>query len=390
MSGQFKSLTLENGKNLSLTHFFQEIETAKNLCETTTLCLLILRNGESGLIKTKLNKISAFITTLFGTDEQKEKVILYSYGTHLMNFDPTVQYLENNNLIKKDNDKYVITESGISWISKKLSKLEEDNTINNSMFDKIIEQIDTCLFTDISSLIKKTLSSDLKWNYKQGEVTGNNLILMFDWSIYGHGMINPYIYTLLYSFSKVENFFKNVWKENNEYTYPIDYSKIPNYLPSTSLSRKRKIKNVPLTNVFEKSLPPYLTVEKVEGKNYVSNLWYIVEGVNILNALTGIAPTINDISMICLTNYQHAILNNELDSDNLKKMRESLIRNDINKLTDYGILLRDKFNRKYRYRLSSTCFYDTILDRNFEVVDKHILEKIYETKIKVYVDFRFG
>ncbi len=385
MSGELKSLTEENRQNLSLTDFFQEIETAKKLCETTTLCLLILRNGKSGLVKTKLNKISAFITTLFGTNEQKEKVILYSYGTHLMNFNLTVQYLENNNLIKKDYDKYVITESGISWISNKLSKLEEDN----SMFDKIIEQIDTCLFTDLSSLIKKTLSSDQKWNYKKGEVTGNNLILMFDWSKYGHGMVYPYIYTLLYSFSKVENFLKNVWEENNEYTYPIDYSKIPNYLPSTSLSRKRKLKNVPLTNIFEKGLPPYLTVEKVEGKNYVSNLWYIVEGVNILNALTGIAPTINEISMICLTNYQYAILDNKVDSDSLKKMRESLIRNDINKLTDYGILLRDKFNRKYRYRISSTCFYDTILDRNFEVVDEQMLEKIYETKIKVYVDSRF-
>ena len=389
MAGELKSLTGENGKNLSLTYFFQEIETAKKLCETTTLCLLILRNGKSGLVKTKLNKISAFITTLFGTNEQKEKVILYSYGTHLMNFNLTVQYLENNNLIKKDHDKYVITESGISWIGNKLSKLEEDDAINNSMFDKIIEQIDTCLFTDISSLIKKTLSSDQKWNYKKGEVTGNNLILMFDWSKYGHGMVYPYIYTLLYSFSKVENFLKNVWKENDEYTCPIDYSKIPNYLPSTSLSRKRKLKNVPLTNIFEKSLPPYLTVEKVEGKNYVSNLWYIVEGVNILNALTGIAPTINEISMICLTNYQYAILDNKVDSDSLKKMRESLIRNDINKLTDYGILLRDKFNRKYRYRISSTCFYDAILDRNFEVVDEHILEKIYENKIKVYVDSRF-
>lgn len=389
MAGELKSLTGENGKNLSLTDFFQEIETAKKLCETTTLCLLILRNGKSGLVKTKLNKISAFITTLFGTNEQKEKVILYSYGTHLMNFNLTVQYLENNNLIKKDHDKYVITESGISWIGNKLSKLEEDDAINNSMFDKIIEQIDTCLFTDISSLIKKTLSSDQKWNYKKGEVTGNNLILMFDWSKYGHGMVYPYIYTLLYSFSKVENFLKNVWKENDEYTCPIDYSKIPNYLPSTSLSRKRKLKNVPLTNIFEKSLPPYLTVEKVEGKNYVSNLWYIVEGVNILNALTGIAPTINEISMICLTNYQYAILDNKVDSDSLKKMRESLIRNDINKLTDYGILLRDKFDRKYRYRISSTCFYDAILDRNFEVVDEHILEKIYKNKIKVYVDSRF-
>lgn len=389
MSGELKSLTEKNRQNLSLTDFFQEIETANKLCETTTLCLLILKYGKSGLVKTKLNKISAFITTLFGTNKQKEKVILYSYGTHLMNFNLTVQYLENNNLIKKDNDKYVITESGISWIGNKLSKLEEDNAINNSMFDKIIEQIDTCLFTDISSLIKKTLSSDQKWNYKKGEVTGNNLILMFDWSKYGHGMVYPYIYTLLYSFSKVENFLENVWKENDEHTCPIDYSKIPNYLPSTSLSRKRKLKNVPLTNIFEKSLPPYLTVEKVEGKNYVSNLWYIVEGVNILNALTGIAPTINEISMICLTNYQYAILDNKVDSDSLKKMRESLIRNDINKLTDYGILLRDKFNRKYRYRISSTCFYDTILDRNFEVVDEQMLEKIYETKIKVYVDSRF-
>ncbi len=70
-------------------------------------------------------------------------------------------------------------------------------------------------------------------------------------------------------------------------------------------------------------------------------------------------------------------------------MHESLIRYDINKLSDYGILLKDTYNNKYRYRLASTCFYDTILDKKFQVVDKQMLQEMFKTKIKIYNDVRF-
>nr|WAH99922.1 MAG: hypothetical protein OI716_00745 [Candidatus Methanoperedens sp.]WAI00076.1 MAG: hypothetical protein OI720_00590 [Candidatus Methanoperedens sp.] len=365
------------------------METANSLCETTTLIPLILERLKSGLTKFQLNKIASYITIRFGTKEQKDKVILYSFGTHLMNLESTIHYLENNNLIKTDKNKYVITECGLSWIAEKILQLEEGNASNKSIFDKMVSQIDISLFTDIPTLIKKTLSSDAKWDFKQREVSGNNLYLIFEWSKYGTGMLLPYMYTLLYSYSKVEKYFENKWKDNKLDIDPIEYSRIPEHMSSTLLTRTRKLKNVPLTSIFEKALPPYLTEEKIEGKNYISNLWYIVEGVNILHALAGIAPTVSDISMLCLTNYQHGVLNKDIDEDMLKKMRESIIRNDINKLNDYGILLKDKYNRKYRYTLSALSFCDTILDRKFSVVDKPILKSIYETKIKIYSKDRF-
>ncbi len=389
MLSQTESLTLKRAKNTSLTDFTTEMETANSLCETTTLIPLILERLKSGLTKFQLNKIASYITIRFGTKEQKDKVILYSFGTHLMNLESTIHYLENNNLIKTDKNKYVITECGLSWIAEKILQLEEGNASNKSIFDKMVSQIDISLFTDIPTLIKKTLSSDAKWDFKQREVSGNNLYLIFEWSKYGTGMLLPYMYTLLYSYSKVEKYFENKWKDNKLDIDPIEYSRIPEHMSSTLLTRTRKLKNVPLTSIFEKALPPYLTEEKIEGKNYISNLWYIVEGVNILHALAGIAPTVSDISMLCLTNYQHGVLNKDIDEDMLKKMRESIIRNDINKLNDYGILLKDKYNRKYRYTLSALSFCDTILDRKFSVVDKPILKSIYETKIKIYSKDRF-
>ncbi len=70
-------------------------------------------------------------------------------------------------------------------------------------------------------------------------------------------------------------------------------------------------------------------------------------------------------------------------------MHESLIRYDINKLSDYGILIKDKHNKKFRYKLASTCFYDTLLDKKFQVVDIQMLQEIYKTKIKIYSEVRF-
>lgn len=390
MSIQTKSLTIDNGRNASLTDFMAEIETAESVCDPITLALLILTRDKSGLFKTQWNKIAGYVTTLFGTKEQSEKVILYSYGTHLMNFEATVQYLEAHNLIKIEDDKPIITEEGLSWIAQKLLQVEESSIYSRPMLDKIITQIDACLFTDIPTLIEKTLSSDKKWDFQKCVVNGKNIILMFDWSRYGTGMIHPYIYTLLYSYSKLDNYFKMKWKENQLDVFPIDYSKIPNNVSSIELQREKNFKNIPLTTIFEKSKPSNLNEEKVEGKNHISNLWYIIEGVNIIHALVGIAPTIEDIAMLCLTNYQHAVLVENVDPNGRKKMHESLIRYDINKLSDYGILLKDKYNNKYRYKLASTCFYDTILDKKFQVVDKQMLQEMFKTKIKMYNDVRFG
>ncbi len=227
MSIQTKSLTIDNGRNASLTDFMVEIETAESICDPITLALLILTRNKSGLYKTQLNKIAGCITTLFGTKEQSEKVILYSYGTHLMNFEHTVQYLEGHNLIKIEDNKPIITEEGLSWITKKLLQIEESRVYSRPIVEKIMAQIDACLFTDIPTLIEKTLSTDKKWDFQKCVVNGKNIILMFDWSRYGTGMIHPYIYTLLYSYSKLDNFFKIKWKENELDIFPIDYTKIP-------------------------------------------------------------------------------------------------------------------------------------------------------------------
>lgn len=344
---------------------------------------------ESGRYKTQLNKTAGYVTTLFGTKEQSEKVILYSFGTYLMNFEATIRHLESHNLIKIEDDKPVITEEGLSWIAKKILQVEENGIYSRPILDKIISQIDACLFTDVSSLIEKTLSSDKKWDFKKSVVNGKNIISINDWSRYGTGMLHSYIYTLLYSYSKLENHFKTQWKENELDICTIDYSNIPNNVLSNELQREKNFRNIPLTTIFEKSLPSTVNLEKIEGKNYISNMWYIVEGVNIIHALAGVAPTIEDIAMLCLTNYQHAVIDNKISQVEQKKMHESLIRYDINKLSDYGILLKDRFNKKYRYKLASTCFCDTILDRKFQVVDNQMLQDVFKTKIKIYNDVRF-
>jgi hypothetical protein len=374
-------------KNSNIIEFVSVLETSLFLCDITTLLPLILNQKKTGLTKTHLNKIAAYVTILNGNENQKSKIILYSYGSHLMNFELAINYLQNNNIVTKQNDKYVLTDSGIDWISNKILELESNSSYNQSQFNKILDQIDSSLFTDVPTLIQKTLSYDNRWGFEQREVNGKNLYLIFDWSKYGTGVLFPYIYTLLYSYSKVEYYF-NQRQDNSDISF-LHYDDIPDCIQSIYLQRSKNVKNVPLTHVFEKSLPPYLTEEKIEGKNYVANLWYIVEGVNILHALAGVAPTINDIAMLCLTNYQHSAIQEDPEYENLKKIREGLIRNDINKLCDYGILLKNKVNRKYRYSLASKCYYDTILDRKFRIVNEKIIRKIYDTKIRIYNEVRF-
>ncbi len=387
MSFSGKDFPQSNKRNKNILEYTSAVETSYYLCEITTLLPLILTRTKKGILKTHLNKIAGFITINYGNERQKENIILYSYGSHLMNLQSALNYLQHNNIIAKDNDNYVLTQTGLNWISEKIVHMECNIEGSESTYSKIIEQIDSSLFTDIPTLIQKTLSSDSRWGYELREVNGKDLHLIFDWSKYGTGVICPYIYTLLYSYSKVENYF-NLREDNNDISF-IDYSTIPDCVQSVFLPRKKTLKNIPLTNVFEKSSPPYLTEDKIEGKNYIANLWYIIEGVNILHVLAGVEPTISDIAMICLTNYQLSATKDDAVQDELKKIREGLIRNDINKLCDYGFLLKDKYNRKYRYRLSAKCYYDTILDRKFSIVDDKIIKHIYESKIKIYNEVRF-
>jgi len=374
-----KSLTKGKTRNTDLLEFINIEKKREILCSLPFLIPLILKNSKNGLTKTRLVKIVSIVIISHGTEPHKEEIILYCFGPYHMKFKSTIDFLIDKGVIKESNDKLILTDYGLKWIHNQIKEFRED-----SILYEIIRDIDRFINMGINDLIREIL---YKSKYFKGEVrtiSGKNFITVFDWSEYGKGIIEPYHYTLLYSYSRVENYFKNL-KIDNELML-TDYAKIKKDIRSDQLIKQRKklLRLKPLSKIFEKGHPPYLTQDKFEGKNYIYNLWYIVEGINIIHALAGINPSIEEIAMVCLVDYQYVMEDKTKTEEEKKKIRESMIRNEINKLWEEGILKRLSYKKKHRYMLTALKFYDVLTGKEYSVLDPKIIRMLYWRKIKPY------
>lgn len=380
MNPQNRSLTMDGPGNTTILDFVEEDKKREKLCNLPTLVALILKNAGKELGKTRLVKVASASIINHGTVHQKDEIILYSFGPYHMNFQSTIKYLIGKGLIKENDNNLILTESGIKWFDIQVQEFKDD-----SILDGIIRDIDRFLRMDINDLIKEVLSKSKYFRAgKIRTISGKNYITVFDWSEYGKGTIEPLHYTLLYSYSRVENYFKNM-KIDHELML-ADYDKIKNDIRSDQLIKQRKRVHAlkPLSKIFEKEHPPYLTKDKFEGKNYIYNLWYLVEGVNIIHALAGINPSIEEIAMVCLTDYQYILEDKTKTKEDRKKSRESMVRNEVNKLWKEGILKRLSYKKKHRYMLVTLNFYDTLLDKEYSILDPKIVRMFYKKRIKPY------
>lgn len=366
---------------LTLEDFFKKSSLKKETTNPLILIGTILHRSKRGLNKIKLAKVYGAITVEYGDREQKENVQIYSYGPYPLGFENTLKLLTKKGYVAIEGNKVVLTDAGILWIEGKISELQK---IDKSSLQEIFRSIDEFLVMTTNELIEWILTNhpEFRSHYKKFTISGKNLYLLFDWSEYGENplKVKPYHYTLLRSFARVEKRIKCNPPNLAE-------NEIKSEIRSDQLvKQRRKSKIVPLTKIFEKSNPPYITQNKIESKNYIHNLWYIVEAINIIHALAQIKPTIGEIAQVCLTDYRGALESEEKSKEELKKMRESMIRNELNKLWEEGIISREKIKAKYRYKLVAYSIYDVLLDRKFSVLNHSIIRRIYQEKIKQEVD----
>ena len=399
-----------------LMKYLEPIKIRKRLCDFIFLIPLIL-SIKDRIGKTRLLKISIATILKFGIEEQinEENIIWYRYGPYLPIGEKVIKYLLDNKIIEEivepstvleesrkprgnQKVKYILTENGIQWISRRIEGIDREPT-----YLEIVEYIEKCIFSPLPQLIKHILDearAKRLFDYENKSFSGKIHIKIFDWNDYGSGVIKPYHYTLLYSYARTKHYLER-FRKKNERNWPdisrtVDYEQIPEVVKSDTLFRDVSVRRldslVPLSSIFEKQDPPYLTHDKIEAKNYIHNLWYIVEAVNVYHVLSRSSPTLNEIATLCLSNY---LVNQEnlekkknkwKERDNIrskmKQMRERLIRNEINKLCDYRILKKKKYGRKYVYTITAKCFYDVLLNKEYKVLDPITLRKLYQKRVK--------
>jgi len=383
-------------KSGNLRSYIKKTEINETMCTLRYLLPSILRQHSikakgNGIKKTRLAKIGGYVIEIFGAKEQKDSVIWYSYGPYPLNLEQEIEYLKQNNIINVENDKLILTEQGLRWISNKLADITSE-----PQYLSIIKEIDNSLFIPTDQLIYEIVRRSPHLKPKLQSIGSMRYIRLFDWENYGSGIIQGYHYTLLKSFAIFEKYLEKIdIPLSNEEAYGvriIDYDEIPYCLKSNQLEKKYAKMGqypLPLTKIFEKEPPPYIKETKIEGKNYIYNLWYIVDAVNIIHVLSNLAPSIDEIARLCLTNYLLAAEKKDLDRKQLRIMREQLIRNDINRLWEGGILIPRKYKRKYFYSLSARCFHDVVLDRDFKVLDPEIVNDLYNLRIKPQMKLDF-
>ena len=140
-----------------------------------------------------------------------------------------------------------------------------------------------------------------------------------------------------------------------------------------------------IIQIFQKEFPKYLNNNKFESKNYIHNLWYIVEGVNIIHIFENICPSLDELAMLCLLNYKYAWEEKRDKRKELKKMRDRMIKNDVYKLCNWHILKKVKWKNHVGFQLSAKTFRDEKYKRTFSVLSPDIVRKLYSMRIKPFL-----
>jgi len=271
---------------------------------------------------------------------------------------------------------FEITKDGIDFIEQKLRMIdiESDHSVKIPFEDDIVN----LLKLENEELVNLATEYFGKSNAFEIHNIGEfKIIKIFDWEKFGDGTWNKCYDTLLWSIQSIEK--SNRFKKIDANLFDFAHQHIDEFYYFKSKN------NETLKSIFQKSLPPYLSEDKIEAKNYIINLWYIVEAVNIYNAIFGFYPDFSDIARMCLLSYKLEDRKSakRKDFSKLRKLRESILRRDVDKLVDSGILeIAGKFKRKYFYRVSAEKFID---DNNIFILCNPILiRKQYKERKRLY------
>jgi hypothetical protein len=189
-----------------------------------------------------------------------------------------------------------------------------------------------------------------KNNYKIIWVGEFKIIQLFDWSVLGDGNWRDYHDSLLWALSSMEK--HGLFRTWGSKRIEFDYQKLPDtYYPQL-------ISSLSIQRTLQKELPPYIGENKIEAKNYIVNLWYILEGINMFHALFKMCPNIDDIARICLLTYKLEVETRKYeDNITLRKLRETILRKDLDKLVELNLLkIPAKQGKMFLYQIPAVKF----------------------------------
>lgn len=288
---------------------------------------------------------------------KENQVILASLGPICLHQNRAIGVLNDMGLIKvrklKTNERFkyefLLTDEGIQYIEEKLNNLININEINAKIpyEDKIIN----LLKLENNDLVDRaTHLFAIKNNYRIIRVGEFKIIQLFDWSVFGDGKWRDYHDSLMWALFSMEKhgLFRTMGSKRIEFD---DQKQPDTYYPQlkTSLSLQRTL---------HKELPPYIGENKIEAKNYIVNLWYILEGINMFHALFKMCPNIDDIARICLLTYKLEVEERGYqENTTLRKLRESILRKDLDRLVELNLLKNPgKQGKMFSYQIPATKF----------------------------------
>jgi len=317
-------------RQLSLWYFIEyDILNPKNLI------LVICKNGAK---ITKIEKLVSNILLDFKKEKVDEYVIQYRFGFVTLKVGKTVNKLIKEGLIRiNEKGEFVLTDRGLDILKTILPELEK-----NELYDSVVNKISELYLLPTEELARRAYLKAGFLTVVTQNIRGHKITKLFDWSEFGDGLtIKPYHISMLLAYAYVEEDFKEIKSKLPEhYHIMIDNVEDVIYFSETikNIERKRPIlAAMTLSEVFTKKEPPHLSEDKEEGKNYIANLWMIVEAINIFHVLLGVAPSAAEIGTLCLKDVLFSNRYRNLHGQDLKRMRERMIRNDIRKLLDYGV-----------------------------------------------------
>jgi uncharacterized protein YwgA len=345
------------------------------------IAFVLKKFGEKGSKRTRLSKLLSKIKSYsFEYNPEKPPFIWYNYGPHQPALEQSIINLTQLGIVReekedeKEKGRLILTEKGIELV---------DSLINQDIFSSDVTHIlEESLFVRLEKLIEDTLRQAKGFNFEKIKFVDYTFTKVFDWSNFGNGEIKPYHHSLLLSHGRIEEKYKREIIRGGNIGMPnVFYNKIPERLDLFQLKRPEKNKNKSLLNVFNKKMPINTRENKTEGKNYILNRWYIVEAINIIHILDSLAPTLRDISIMCLT---------ECFLFTKRIIYEKLIKNDLTELEKQDIIYSFKENGKKFYALRAKIFYDNIIDKEFSVLEENKVINIYNKLYSPLQRSRFG
>lgn len=346
------------------------------------------RKGKEDMGRFRIAKTASRFLVNSETISILESVFIYRYGPYVLKFEDALADLIRRNILEimiddKGRTRFCLTDDGQRWI---MSRLRDENY---RITPELGREIDRYIFAPIPDLIMEIAEkSPLLHPIKRG-IGNKQLIRVFDWRNTGDGKVHGYHYTLLRSFYRLEDYFAEEFNQalarieggEDEYRHRIvDYSTIPEVITSEHLFKDKKEKHT-MRYIFNKNDPKSIKEDKFEGKNYIGNLWYIYNAVNIIHILASIAPTIDEIARICLTLYEYA-MEQDIPFPEIRRMRESAIRPDIHKLTRFELFNKKKIGRYHVYTIRAKKIIDTSTSDIYLLLGEDRIRHLYNEKVR--------